>query len=143
MPLWGMLKEHKEEFAILVLDAEAVCAQDGTLFCPTNSARSDYTVQEIRSMSEIDALEACFPNADTYQTYPQAEILVREAVPLFLVQGIVFCDEQARDHWVPRLREIQIPDRVRSRMGRLIIKVRQFDGFRFRHDYVVERRVRE
>jgi len=138
-----MLKEHGEEFAILVLEAQAVCTQDGSLFCPTNSAKSDYTVEEIRSRSEIDALDACFPNPDTYQAYPQTEILVPRRIPLFHILGIVFCDQEAYDYWMPKLRETLIPGDIVSRMRRFRVTVRQFDGFRFPNNYVVERRVRK
>lgn len=143
MPPWGMCQEHREEFALLVLEAEAVCTQEGTLFCPTNSAKSQYSVEDIRSMSKIEGLDACFPNSETYQAYPEAEVLVWGTVPLFRLLGIVFCDQVAHDYWMPRLREAEIPDTVRSRMRRPVIKVRQFDGFRFPHNYVVEKRVRE
>lgn len=143
MPPWGMCKQHKEEFAILVLDAEPLCTRDGTLFCPINSAKSEYSVEEIRRMTEIEAFGACFPNALTNQAYPGAEILIQDAVPLYHVEALVFCDQEAHDYWMPKVRGTQVPDHVASRMRSPVVKVRSFPGFRFPNDYVVERRVRE
>jgi ssDNA thymidine ADP-ribosyltransferase, DarT len=143
LPPWGMLKQHGEEFAILALEAEAICTQNGTLFCPTNSAKLDYTVEEILGRSEIDAFDACFVNRETRQVYPQAEILVPRVVPLFHVHGIVFCDQEAHDHWMPKLRAVHIPDNVRSQMRRLTISVHQSDDFRFPNNYAVQKRLRE
>lgn len=127
----------------MVFRAEPVCSQEGTLFCPTNSARSGNTDDAILSMFDIDAFDACFPNALTRLAYPKAEILVRDALSLVHAESIVFCDEEARDYWLPKLRQAEIPPEVRSQMRTLTVTVRQFDGFGFPNDYVIERRVRE
>jgi len=141
MAPWGMLKQHGEEFAIVILDAEGVCSLPGVLFCPTNSARSDYTVDEIRAMSEIEAFEACFPNPETYGAYKMAEIMVPSGVPLNHARGLIFCDNEARDYWVPALTQISIPADLRP-SARLRVSVGQLDRFRFPGDYEVTLRVR-
>jgi len=100
MAPWWMCKGHTEELAIIVLDAKAVCCGEGVLFCPTNSARNDYAAGEIKKRSGIEFFDACFPNLDTYQA-GDSEIFVPGLVPAHHIRGIVFCDQQALDHWLP------------------------------------------
>jgi hypothetical protein len=104
MPPWWMCKKHREELAIIVLDAEAVCCRDDVLFCPANSALSAYPVSEILTREGVDSFDDCFPNPDTYQA-SDSEIFVPDEVPLKDFRAIVFCDEQAREHWLPRMSE--------------------------------------
>jgi hypothetical protein len=102
MPSWGLIRGHEDELAILIFDAAAICSRPGTLFCPGNSARSMYAVGEILAMSGVASLDACFLNPDTYQA-GDSEILVARAVPLMDVKGLLFCDQNASDFWVPQI----------------------------------------
>jgi hypothetical protein len=102
MPSWGLIGGHEDELAILIFDAAATCCRPGTLFCPTNSARSLYSVAEILAMGGAASLDACFLNPDTYQA-GDSEILVPRVVPLIDIKGLLFCDRNASDFWVPNI----------------------------------------
>jgi hypothetical protein len=98
MPSWGLMRGHEDDLAIIILDAFAICCRPGVVFCPTNSARSMYSEDEIVTMTGVDAFDACFQNPDTYVA-GESEVLVPQIVPLTDFQGMVFWDEEARDHW--------------------------------------------
>jgi ssDNA thymidine ADP-ribosyltransferase, DarT len=98
MPSWGLMRGHDDDLVIIILDALSICCRPGVLFCPTNSARSMYTEEEILAMRGLDAFDACFQNPDTYQA-GESEVLVPQIVPLTDLRGLVFWDEGARSHW--------------------------------------------
>jgi hypothetical protein len=102
MPSWGIIQGHEDELAILIFDAEAVCCRPGALFCPTNSARSMYSLTEILAMRGVLSLDPCFPNPDTYQA-GDSEILASGVVPLTDLKGLLFCDRDAYDFWIPQI----------------------------------------
>jgi len=102
MPSWGLIQGHEDELAIVILDAVSVCCRPGVVFCPTNSARSMFTEEEILSMTGSGAFEACFPNPETYQA-GDSEIFVPKIVPLTDFRGTVFWDEDYRAYWWGRM----------------------------------------
>jgi hypothetical protein len=98
MPSWGLVQGHEDELAILIFEAETICCRPGTLFCPTNTARSLYSDGQILAMSGAEAFDACFPNPDTYQA-GDSEILAPRVVSLTDIRGMLFCDQEAFDFW--------------------------------------------
>jgi len=104
MPPWWMCKKRPEELAMVLIDAEAVCCQDGTCFCPTNSARNDYSATEIAQRTGIDAFDECFENPTTYQA-GESEIFVATKIALRDFRSIVFCDDDALAYWTEAINE--------------------------------------
>jgi hypothetical protein len=97
-----MCRRRDEELAIVLLDAEEVCCRNGTVFCPTNSAYNEYPAQNIISREGIANFDACFGNPNTYQG-GVSEIFMPDLVSTSGFRGLVFCDEQAHDYWLPRI----------------------------------------
>jgi hypothetical protein len=142
MPAWWMCRRHDEELAMVVLDAASVCTMDGACFCPGNSAYNDFPAEGILRASGIEAFDACFQNPETYQA-SDAEIFAPSAIPLSAFRGLVFCDLDARDHWLPRIRKAL--DRAPSGTpspGKISVAVGQWVHFRFPGDFSPTRRIR-
>src|SRR5262249_3874851 len=100
MPPWWMCKRRTEELAMILLDAESACCAQGACFVPTNSARNDYSAAQIVTRTGVVAIDECFQNPTTYQA-SESEIFVPFSVPLANFRTLVFCDEEAREHWRP------------------------------------------
>ena len=144
MPPWWMCKAHDEELVIVLLDAEAVCCREGVLFCPGNSAYNDYPADQIKNMRGIDSFNACFRgNPNTSQT-GYSEIIVPERVDFSDFRGLVFCDEEAREYWVERIRETwRALDRKPPRPpADLEVREKSAFGFGFPPYWTATRRVR-
>lgn len=108
MPPWGMIKDHKEELAIILLDAVKVCCKKDVVFCPTNSAYNDYSADMIKSRSGIYHFDACFQNPDTYMA-GDSEILIPHKIPIDHFRYLTFCDEPAMLYWTDKLPGLSIP----------------------------------
>lgn len=89
MPPWGMIKDHREELAIILLDAVTVCCKKDVVFCPTNSARNDFDADMIKTRSSIQYFDACFQNPTTYWA-GDSEILVPRQIPLDYFRCLTF-----------------------------------------------------
>lgn len=143
MPPWWMCRARQEELAIILMDAEDVCCRDGVVFCPTNSAYNEYPADEIKTRSGLGHFDACFQNPDTYQA-ATSEIFVPNEVPVSTFRALVFCDDQARDHWLPRIQEAAdsanpspvFPDKP------IDVATKAFRGFRFPGDWAPTNRIR-
>lgn len=142
MAPWWMCKKRDEELAIIVLDAEQICLTGGACFCPVNSAFNEYPAATIQTLTGIDAFDACFQNPDTYQA-GSAEVFVPNLVPLSAFRGIVFCDVEAKSHWVPQLREAlgSLPDSSFPSQP-IGVGERRWMGFSFPGNYAAARRIR-
>jgi hypothetical protein len=142
MPPWWMCRSHDDELAIILLDSVTVCTMPGTCYCPINSAYSEYPADDIKQRSGIEAFDACFPNPDTFMA-GNAEIIVPSAIPLKAFRGIVFCDKEAHDYWLPILGEIlsSLSPGVKPSQP-IQVAARGLPGFRFPGDYAATRRVR-
>src|SRR5207253_10867207 len=66
MPPWWMCRRRDEELAMILVDSEAICGRAATGFCPTNSARNDYSADEIIARVGVDSFDERFQNPDTY-----------------------------------------------------------------------------
>lgn len=107
MPKW-MCNKHPEEMALILLDARSVCCGEGVLFCPGNSADEKYPVNDILGMTGAEHCDACFKgSANTPKSF--SEILVPGQIPVDYFRGLVFCDQQAMDYWMPKIEE-HLPD---------------------------------
>jgi hypothetical protein len=139
---WWMCRSHDEELAIVVLDAVTVCTIPGDRFCPINSAYSDHPADEIMQLGGIEAFDGCFQNPDTYQA-GDAEIFVPSLVPLVSFRGLVLCDDQARDYWLPLFRAAlrEVPGDTLA-PPRIDVAVRSGLRFRFPGDFSPTRRIR-
>lgn len=142
LPPWWMCRRHDEELAIVVLDAVSVCTASGTRFCPINSAYSDHAADEVKQFGGVDAFDACFQNPNSYQA-GDAEIFAVSQVPLVAFRGLVFCDNEARDYWLPLIRAAlsAVPDGTPA-PPRIEVAVRSGLRFRFPGDFSPKRRIR-
>jgi hypothetical protein len=104
MSPWWMCLAHDEELAMILIDADTVCADANARFCPINSAKSDYSAGEIQARAGIEAFDDCFENDATYQA-KNAEVFMRRMVPLAAFRELVMCDKAASDHWLPRVND--------------------------------------
>lgn len=100
-PKW-MCRKHPEELALVLLDAHAVCCGEGVLFCPGNSADDRYPASNIASMTGAEHFDACFKNRHDRES-KFGEILVPGQVPVDLFRGLLFCDREAMDYWIPKI----------------------------------------
>ena len=113
MPPWGMIQSHKEELAIILLDAVQVCCKKDVVFCPTNSARNNYTADRIKSRSGIQHFDACFQNPHTYWAN-DSEIFVPHQIPLDNFRYLTFCDEDAKLYWTSELSGFSLPTTIKD-----------------------------
>jgi hypothetical protein len=104
MPPWWMCQRHTDELAIVVLDAHALCTSPGTRFCPMNSAFNDYPAEVVKGLGGLESFNACFQNPDTYQAH-YSEIFVRDRVEIAAFRTLIFCDDEAKAYWLPRVKE--------------------------------------
>jgi hypothetical protein len=95
LPPWGMMQSENEEIAVLRLDA-SVMAMPGTCFCPGWSPRGDFDPDEIVTWTGPERLEELYSGTGPAWVLP-AEIFVPNAVPLELLDRIVFFDDRTRD----------------------------------------------
>ncbi len=102
-PKW-MCNKHPEEMALILLDARSVCCGEGVLFCPGNSADDKFPVDDILGMTGAEHFDACFKTSDNHPK-PFSEILVPGLIPVDYFRGLVFCDQQAMNYWMPRIEE--------------------------------------
>jgi hypothetical protein len=143
MAPWWMCRARQEELAIILLDAEEVCCGDGVVFCPANSAHNEYPADDIKTRSGVDHFDACFQNPDTYQA-ANSEIFVPDGVPVSTFRALVFCDDEARDYWLPKIQQAaeaanptpDFPDQPIS------VATKALQGFRFPGDWVATNRIR-
>lgn len=85
----GILRAEPEAPAVLLIDPDVIAWTD-TRFCRTNSARRGITTEEILAWSDLEAFERLFRyEAGPQLRYHQAEILVRDCIPLTFVHEIV------------------------------------------------------
>ena len=136
---WGMLKDHVEEMALILLDAEAVCSIPGVCFSPVNTAENVLTPSEVKARMGADALEACFPK----RNYPDAgttEILIPEQIPIRMYYALAMCDDIARDYWVPKL--VRLTDDDRHAVAAHRPKPGLQRGFGFPPEWNPSRRIR-
>jgi hypothetical protein len=142
LPPWWMCRRHDEELAIIALDAVAVCTTPGALFCPINSAYSNHPADEIKQRRGVDAFDMCFQNPDSYQA-GDAEIFVPVRVPLVAFRALVFCDDEARNHWLPLIRAAlnEVPANTPG-PDKIEVAVRSGLRFRFPGDFAPTRRIR-
>jgi hypothetical protein len=82
----------------------------------------------------INALDGCLDGVDARKC---SEILVHGGVPLFAIYGIVFCDQEAMDRWLPSL-ERAIPTGARTPELRIAVPAGRH--FRLPQDYTVTSR---
>jgi hypothetical protein len=69
---------------------------EGTCFSPGNSARRDISATQLLSWDAERHFDGLFPHTRSdWPCDPQAEILVRDEIPLNDVRRIVFCDQKA------------------------------------------------
>ncbi len=101
-PKWRCNK-HPEEMALILLDARLTCCGEGVLFCPGNSADEKYPVDDILGMTGAEHFDACFREPGNAVKF--SEILVPGLIPVGYFRGLVFCDQQAMDYWMPRIEE--------------------------------------
>ena len=100
-PKW-MCGKHPEELAVIILDAYAVCCREGALFCPGNSADDRYPASDIATMSGVKHFDRCFKTPlDRKSKF--GEILVPGQVPVENFRGLLFCDREASDYWLPQI----------------------------------------
>jgi len=144
MPPWWMCRRRTEELAMIILDAESTCCKDGACFVPTNSARNQYSSAQIVTRTGVVAFDECFQNPTTYQA-GESEIFIPDSVPLRDFRVIVFCDAQARDHWIPLINEAydQAPDPKPELPAQPItVAIRGSAGFYFPGDWAPTQRIR-
>lgn len=85
----GIIRTEIEQPAVLLIDP-IVIAWEGTCFCRTNSASNRISVEEILAYSDLEAFESLFRAGFGDQLkYRQAEILVKDHIPLELIGAIV------------------------------------------------------
>lgn len=106
-PKW-MCNKHPEEMALVLLDARLVCCGEGVLFCPGNSADEKYPVDDILGMTGAEHFDACFRSPDNKEA-KFSEILVPGLIPVDYFRGLVFCDQQAMNHWMTKIEKL-LPD---------------------------------
>lgn len=139
MPPWGMIQAHREEIAIITLDAEMVCCGGQVAFCPGNSAFNAYPAEQIKTWTGLASFDACFPNEETYQA-GSAEIFVPTRVPVKAFREILFPDLGARDYWAPILQTVQTDEELPP--GPIKLIPGGIPGFRFPGGWTPEERVR-
>lgn len=143
MAPWWMCQRRDEELAMILLDADDICTRPDARFCPVNSAKGDFSAEEILARDGIGAFDDCFENETTYQAR-NAEVFVRRLVPVASFREIVFCDGEAAGYWVPKINEafdaaeppLEAPDKIDA----------LYPGtfkFRFPGTYVPTRRIRD
>jgi hypothetical protein len=143
MPPWWMCRARQEELVIILMDAEEVCCGDGVVYCPTNSAYNEYPAADIKTRSGVDQFDACFPNPDTYQA-ANSEIFVPDQVPVSTFRALVFCDDEARDFWLPAIKAAAdeanptpaFPDQP------ITVATKTYRGFKFPGDWTPTNRMR-
>ena len=133
-PKW-MCNKHPEEMALILLDARLVCGE-GVLFCPGNSADEKFPVDDILGMTGAEHCDACFKTSDNHPK-SFSEILVPGRIPIDYFRGLVFCDQQAMDYWMPRI-EGRLPEPPLP----LTVTSRVLWGFYFPVDWHPAERVR-
>lgn len=141
MPPWWMCQAHNEELALLTLDAEATCCADGALFCPENSAKGAYPVHDILASTGVSSFDECFPNPETYQAL-HAEILVPTRVPITAFRDLIFCDEEAREYWLPKVKNTEREVYVPPPPDPISVRTHSVSGFRFPANFTPSTRVR-
>jgi hypothetical protein len=104
LPPWWMCQRHDEELAMILLDAESLCAHPEARFCPVNSAKSDYNSVAIRTRNGVAAFDDCFENETTYQAR-NAEVFMYGQILLADFRELIICDRQAADCWGPKINE--------------------------------------
>ena len=96
---------------------------EGTCFSPGNSARRDISAAQLQSWNAERHFDALFPNTRCgWPSDPQAEILVRDEIPLDDVRHIVFRDQRAREI----ARQNAGLDRSSPYIGKVLISDRYF-----------------
>jgi ssDNA thymidine ADP-ribosyltransferase, DarT len=105
-PAWFLCRKPRPpELAILVIDALAAVLRPGTVFSPGNSASSLLSERNLRASHNlaVDAdqrFAACFTAGVPKD---QAEVLVEDELPWGAVTRVVFCDQEAREYWWPKV----------------------------------------
>ena len=96
---WAMMRsvmiERAELPAVFVIEPRVIW-YEGTCFSQVNSARRDVSATDlVRWITERD-FDVLFPNATSnWPCDPQAEVLVRDTIPMDDVRHIVFCRREA------------------------------------------------
>ncbi len=144
MPPWWMCKARDEELAIVLLDAQSICARPDARFCPVNSAFNDYSAEAIRGRQGLPAFDECFENNVTYQA-GAAEVFVPRIVPLAAFREIIFPDDEARAHWTVRINQTEYAIEPEPELPTEPIRTYVRSGLRFGFpgNYAPTRRVRD
>ena len=103
----GILRAEAEAPAVLLVDRMAIL-WEGTCFCRTNSASRNISAEEILASNDLAAFESLFRGGyGDRLRYRQAEVLVRDHVPLPAVDVIVLPHTPAGREAARRLRRIR------------------------------------
>lgn len=85
----GMIRAEAAPPAVLLIDPEVIF-WEGTCFCRTNSASRHISAEEIFASADLAAFESLFRGSyGDRLRYRQAEVLVRDHIPLEEVRAIV------------------------------------------------------
>jgi hypothetical protein len=118
----SLIAAGAEPPALLVIEPRVIW-YDGTCFSPGNSARRDFSATQLQSWNAERHFDKLFPETRSgWPCDPQAEILVRDEIPLDDVRQIVFRDQRA--HQVAR--QNAGLDRSSPYIGKVLISDRYF-----------------
>lgn len=98
---WPMLTkkmwERPRPPAVLVIEPRVVWYQ-GTCFSPTNSASKEIVVSQLLTWSDVAHFDALFPDPEAnWPNDVQAEVLVRDHIPLVDIKKFVFYSQDTFD----------------------------------------------
>lgn len=111
----GIVRAEAEAPAVLLVDREVIL-WEGTCFCRTNSASRNISAEEIFAASDLAAFESLFRGSyGNRLRYRQAEVLVRDHVPLEVVSAIILPHTPAGRDAARRLRTLRWRSRLRGR----------------------------
>ena len=110
----GIVRAEAEAPAVLLVDREVIL-WEGTCFCRTNSASRNISAEEIFAASDLAAFESLFRGSyGDRLRYRQAEVLVRDHIPLEVVRAIILPHTPAGRDVARRLWALKWRSRIRG-----------------------------